>query len=114
MEPEEVEISEDLASAINAFCLEASCSTGSTLEKYIFARVLGGIINEAMWAVTEDVASQKDIDTAMKLGTNYPHGPLEWAENIGLEKVQRLLAALNETVADNRFASPPFGTVSAS
>jgi 3-hydroxybutyryl-CoA dehydrogenase len=114
MEPEEVEISEYLASAINAFCLEASCSTGSMLEKYIFARVLGGIINEAMWAVTEDVASQKDIDTAMKLGTNYPYGPLEWAEKIGLKKVQQLLAALNETVADNRFASPPFGTVSVS
>ncbi len=114
MEPEEVEISEYLASAINAFCLEASCSTGSMLEKYIFARVLGGIINEAMWAVTEEVASQKDIDTAMKLGTNYPHGPLEWAGKIGLKKVQQLLAALNETVADNRFASPPFGTVSVS
>ena len=84
------------------------------LEKYIFARVLGGIINEAMWAVTEEVASQKDIDTAMKLGTNYPHGPLEWAGKIGLKKVQQLLAALNETVADNRFASPPFGTVSVS
>ena len=66
-----------------------------------------------MWAVTEGVANAKDIDTAMKLGTNYPQGPLEWAENIGINKVQRLLCALNETVADNRFASPPFGTVSA-
>jgi 3-hydroxybutyryl-CoA dehydrogenase len=113
LEQADVEISEDLSSAINAFCLEASCSTGSMLEKYIFARVLGGIINEAMWAVTQEVASQKDIDTAMKLGTNYPLGPLEWAEKIGLEKVQHLLTALNETVADDRFASPPFGTVSA-
>ena len=113
MEKEDLEISEDLSSAISAFCLEASCKAGSTLEKYIFARVLGGIINEAMWAVTQEVASQKDIDTAMKLGTNYPYGPLEWAEKIGLEKVQHLLTALNETVADDRFASPPFGTVSA-
>jgi 3-hydroxybutyryl-CoA dehydrogenase len=113
MKKEELEISEDLSSAINAFCLEASCMAGSTLEKYIFARVLGGIINEAMWAVTQEVATQKDIDTAMKLGTNYPYGPLEWAKKIGLEKVQHLLTALNETVADNRFASPPFGTVSA-
>ena len=113
MECQEVEISDELTSAINDFCLEASCTGGSMLEKYIFARVLGGIMNEAMWAATEGVANAKDIDTAMKLGTNYPQGPLEWAENIGINKVQRLLCALNETVADNRFASPPFGTVSA-
>ena len=113
MESQEVEIPDELASAINAFCLEASCTGGTMLEKYIFARVLGGIMNEAMWAVTEGVASAKDIDTAMKMGTNYPQGPLEWADKIGVEKVQRLLSALNETVADDRFASPPFGAVSA-
>jgi len=112
MDCQEVEISDELTAAINDFCLEASCTSGSMLEKYIFARVLGGIMNEAMWAVTEGVANQEDIDTAMKLGTNYPQGPLEWAENIGIEKVQHLLCALNETVSDNRFASPPFGTVS--
>jgi len=113
MECQEVEISEELTSAINDFCLEASCTGGSMLEKYIFARVLGGIMNEAMWSVTEGVASAKDIDTAMKMGTNYPQGPLEWAEKVGIEKVQRLLSALNETVADDRFAAPPLGTVSA-
>ena len=113
MDCQEIEISDELTSAINAFCLEASCTGGTMLEKYIFARVLGGIMNEAMWAVTEGVASAKDIDTAMKMGTNYPQGPLEWADKIGVEKVQRLLSALNETVADDRFASPPFGAVSA-
>ncbi len=112
-ESREVEISDHLASAINDFCLEASCTGGSMLDKYIFSRVLIGIINEAMWAVTEGVASPKDIDTAMKMGTNYPLGPLEWASRIGFEKVHRLLSALNETVSDDRFASPPFGTVSA-
>lgn len=84
------------------------------VEKYIFSRVLVGIINEAMWAVTENVASARDIDTAMKLGTNYLYGPLEWADKIGIEKVQYLLEALNKTVSDNRFSSPPYGTVSAS
>jgi 3-hydroxybutyryl-CoA dehydrogenase len=114
IEINDIEISDNLVSAINDFCLEASCTGGSMLEKYIFSRVLGGIINEAMWAVIENVASPKDIDTAMKLGTNYPWGPLEWASKIGIEKVQRLLSAFNETVDDDRFASPPFDTVSAS
>ena len=114
VEAQALEISEHLSSAINDFCLEASCTSGSKLERYIFARVLGGIMNEAMWANTEGVATERDIDTAMKMGTNYPHGPLEWVEKIGIDKVQCLLAALNETVSDDRFASPPFGTVSAS
>ncbi|MBC8203700.1 MAG: 3-hydroxybutyryl-CoA dehydrogenase [Planctomycetes bacterium] len=113
VEPQELEISENLTNAINNFCLEATCTSGSMLEKYIFARVLGGIMNEAMWATTEHVASSEDIDTAMKMGTNYPQGPLEWAAKIGIEKIHCLLAALNETVADDRFAAPPFGTVSA-
>jgi len=58
-----------LTEAINAFCLEATCTSGSMLEKYIFSRVLIGIINEAMWAEKDGVASAEDIDTALKLGT---------------------------------------------
>ena len=112
IEAQELEISAELEQAIHDFCLEASCISGSLIEKYIFARVLGGVINEAMWAVTEGVASAKDIDLAMKLGTNYPHGPIEWAHRIGLDRVQQLLEALNETVSDNRFSSPPFGAIS--
>ena len=114
VEAQALEISDHLSSAINDFCLEASCTSGSKLERYIFARVLGGIMNEAMWANTEGVATERDIDIAMKMGTNYLHGPFEWIEKIGIDKVQCLLAALNETVSDDRFASPPFGTVSAS
>ena len=111
METEDLELSKHLEEAVNDFCLEATCISGSMLERYIFARVLVGIINEALWAVAEGVSSPKDIDTAMKLGTNYPKGPIEWADKIGIEKVHTLLNALNETVSDNRFASPPFETV---
>lgn len=114
IETQDLEVPQRLEQAINDFCLEATCISGSLLEKYIFSRVLAGIMNEAMWAVTDGVASAKDIDIAMTLGTNYPIGPLEWVEKVGADKVHNLLAALNETVADNRFASPPFGTVSAS
>ncbi len=114
IDTQELEVSQRLEDAINEFCLEATYISGSLLEKYIFSRVLAGVMNEAMWAVTDGVASAKDIDIAMTLGTNYPIGPLEWVEKVGSDKVQSLLAALNETVSDNRFASPPFGIVSAS
>ncbi len=113
IETQEVEIADGLTEAINAFCLEATCISGSMLEKYIFSRVLGGVINEAMWAITEDVATAQDIDTAMKLGMNFPMGPIEWSHQIGLDTVQNLLACFNETVVDDRFLTPPFGTVSA-
>jgi 3-hydroxybutyryl-CoA dehydrogenase len=113
IEVQKLEISDNLTAAINDFCLEASCTSGTMLEKYIFARVLGGIMNEAMWASIEGVATASDIDTAMKYGTNYPLGPLEWVEKVGIDRVQCLLAALNETVADGRFVAPPFGRVSA-
>jgi 3-hydroxybutyryl-CoA dehydrogenase len=113
VEQQELELSVRLEKAINTFCLEGTCISGSTPEKYIFARVLGGVINEAMWAMTEGVANAQDIDTAMKLGMNFPHGPLEWAAEIGIENVHNLLAGLNETVTDNRFTAPPSGAVSA-
>ena len=48
-------------------------------------RMLCRIINEAAFAITEDIASPQDIDTALKLGVNFPFGPIEWAEKIGIE-----------------------------
>ena len=77
---------------------------GSLTEQYIFARVLAAIINEAALAHDEGVASQADIDTAMKLGTNYPRGPLEWADEIGRHTCASLLRRLNEGAGDGRFA----------
>ena len=51
------------------------------------ARVVCCLINEAISALMEGVATAEDIDKAMKLGTNYPLGPLEWADKIGLDTV---------------------------
>lgn len=59
-------------------------------------RTLVMIINEAACALEEGVSNQDSIDIAMKLGTNYPKGPFEWAEAIGwqrISKLQQVLAA---------------------
>lgn len=64
---------------------------------FISARVLGMIINEAYFALDEEVSSKEEIDTAMKLGTNYPYGPFEWGKKIGLKNVYDLLFALAQT-----------------
>ena len=53
------------------------------------------IINEAYFALEEEVSTKDEIDIAMKLGTNYPFGPFEWAERIGVENVYELLNHLS-------------------
>lgn len=63
---------------------------------FISARVISKIINEAWLAVEENVSSAGEIDLAMRLGTNYPYGPLEWAEKIGVERVKSLLEQLDK------------------
>ncbi len=64
---------------------------------FVSARVVAMIINEAWFALNEGVSSKADIDTAMKLGTNYPYGPFEWCEKIGEEKILALLNELSKT-----------------
>ena len=54
-------------------------------------------------ALNEGVASSSDIDIAMKTGTNYPHGPLEWARTIGHDVCRDLLTTLNANCDDGRF-----------
>lgn len=63
----------------------------------VSARVVAMIINEAYFGYGEGISSKEDIDTAMKLGTNYPYGPFEWSEMIGLYKIAALLEKLSET-----------------
>jgi 3-hydroxybutyryl-CoA dehydrogenase len=58
-------------------------------------RVLVQIINEAFFLLQEKGATVADIDSAMRLGVNYPKGPFEWAQQIGLNRVLRTLEALN-------------------
>ena len=57
-------------------------------------RIICSIINEAFFSLEEKISSMEQIDTAMKLGTNYPFGPFEWGEKIGLKNVYLLLAEL--------------------
>jgi 3-hydroxybutyryl-CoA dehydrogenase len=68
-------------------------------------RTIGSIVNEAVIAVEEDVASADDVDTAMRLGTNYPVGPIAWGREIGGARITRILhrlAAENPAFAPHR------------
>ena len=58
-------------------------------------RILAMILNEAWLALEEGVSSREEIDTAMKLGTNYPMGPFEWSGLIGERNLLQLLYNLS-------------------
>ena len=73
----------------------------------VFPRILAMIINEAAFALTEKTAVARDIDEAMKKGTNYPLGPLEWAEKIGIEDVYAVLQGLFEQLGEDRYRPAP-------
>ena len=62
---------------------------------FVTPRVVSTIINEAYLALEEGVSTQEEIDTAMKLGTAYPFGPVEWGNRIGLQNVVNLLHKLS-------------------
>jgi 3-hydroxybutyryl-CoA dehydrogenase len=62
---------------------------------FITPRVVASIVNEAFFALEEKVSTEEDIDIAMKTGTNYPYGPFEWSQKIGLQNIYSLLTALS-------------------
>lgn len=66
-------------------------------------RIICMIINEAYYTAEEGTASREDIDLSMKLGTNYPYGPFEWCERIGVKHVYELLEAVYEDTHDERY-----------
>jgi 3-hydroxybutyryl-CoA dehydrogenase len=76
-------------------------------SEQIAARILATIVNEAASAVADGVATPEAVDTAMRLGTSYPDGPLAWGERIGLERVVHTLDLLHATVPDGRYRVAP-------
>jgi 3-hydroxybutyryl-CoA dehydrogenase len=73
----------------------------------VFGRIICQLVNEACFAIQEGVGSPEDIDTALRLGFNYPRGPLEWADLIGIEHVVATLDALYEELHEERYRVAP-------
>jgi 3-hydroxybutyryl-CoA dehydrogenase len=70
-------------------------------------RTVAMLANEAADAVLAGIGSAADIDTAMRFGTNYPRGPLAWADELGAAFVVRVLANLAAHYFDTRYRSSP-------
>ena len=74
---------------------------------FIVNRILMPMINEAIFALFEGIATCEDIDKAMKLGTNHPMGPLALADLIGLDTVLAIITVLYEGFKDPKFRPCP-------
>jgi 3-hydroxybutyryl-CoA dehydrogenase len=70
-------------------------------------RILMPMINEAIFAVHEGVASPEDIDTVMKLGMNHPMGPLTLADFIGLDTCLYIMEVLHDGFSDSKYRPCP-------
>ncbi len=68
-----------------------------------YPRTISMIINEAYFSLEEKLATKEDIDLAMKNGVNYPLGPVEWGEKIGLSNIIELLRELREVSGEDRY-----------
>ncbi|MGD8149931.1 3-hydroxyacyl-CoA dehydrogenase NAD-binding domain-containing protein [Ornithinimicrobium sp. Y1694] len=76
---------------------------GGPLHTDPVARTLTMLVNEGVDLVHRGEATREDVDTAMKLGTNYPKGPFEWLAEIGAETVRARLAELDERYPGGRY-----------
>jgi 3-hydroxybutyryl-CoA dehydrogenase len=74
---------------------------------FISNRILCPMINEAIFALEEGIASKEDIDTVMKLGMNHPMGPLELADFVGLDVVLDVLEVLYREFQDPKYRASP-------
>jgi 3-hydroxybutyryl-CoA dehydrogenase len=74
---------------------------------FIVNRILIPMLNEACFALMEGLGTAEDIDTAMKLGTNQPMGPLQLADFIGLDTVLYIAEVLHKGLGDDKYRPSP-------
>lgn len=80
---------------------------GRDMPGFIVNRILMPMINEAVYALYEGIAQVKAIDSAMKLGTNQPMGPLTLADFIGLDTCLAIMNVLHEGLGDTKYRPCP-------
>jgi len=74
---------------------------------FVTTRAIVPLLNEAMHILMEEIATAKDIDTAMKLGYNFQQGPLEMADSMGLDEVLAWMETLWQTLGEARYRACP-------
>jgi 3-hydroxybutyryl-CoA dehydrogenase len=73
----------------------------------VLERIVCQLVNEAAFALGRGIGNAEDIDTAMRLGFNYPRGPLAWGDAIGAEGVLSVLDRLRSETGEERYRAAP-------
>jgi 3-hydroxybutyryl-CoA dehydrogenase len=92
----------EVAEQMGKVFIEAKDSAGFAVN-----RILMPMINEAFFALAENLASPKDIDTGMKLGCNFPMGPLELADFVGIDICLAVCEVLHRDLGDSKYRPSP-------
>ncbi len=87
-----------------------TASSSEDFPAFIVNRILMPMINEAVYTLYEGVGNVASIDSAMKLGTNHPMGPLELADFIGLDTCLAIMNVLHDGLADTKYRPCPLLT----
>ena len=90
--------------------LGKTAASAEDFPAFIVNRILMPMINEAVYTLYEGVGNVASIDSAMKLGTNHPMGPLELADFIGLDTCLAIMNVLHEGLADTKYRPCPLLT----
>lgn len=94
------EADENVLKALNKKYLHTADEPG-----FISARIIAMIVNEAWFALGDEISTEAEIDIAMKLGTNYPYGPFEWGHKIGMKNIYDLLQQMS--IAHKKYSPAP-------
>ncbi|HEX7741753.1 MAG TPA: 3-hydroxybutyryl-CoA dehydrogenase [Sphingobium sp.] len=93
---------EAYADRLGKYVVQAFDSPG-----FVVNRILLPMINEAVFALGEGIASIRDIDTGVRLGLNHPMGPLTLADFVGLDTCLEVLNVLRSTTGDSKYRPAP-------
>jgi 3-hydroxybutyryl-CoA dehydrogenase len=91
-----------LAARVGKTALSAKDSPG-----FVLNRILVPMVNEAIFVLAEGISSAEEIDEMMKLGGNFPMGPLALADLIGLDTVLSVMQVLHEGLGESKYRPCP-------
>lgn len=90
----------------------ASDGVGVTMIRdsvgFVSQRVLVTVVNLACEIAQREIATPADIDNAVRLGLNYPHGPLAWGDRLGPSRLLAILERMSELTGDPRYRPSPW------
>ncbi len=99
---ETLEAARSLCERLGKTAIEVKDSPG-----FVVNRIMGPMINEAVYLLQEGVASKEDIDKAMTLGTRHPMGPLALADFVGLDTCLAIMEVLRRETNDPKYQPCP-------